>query len=112
MNFMAKHSANNAAGSIINTIGFIGSFVGRMLAYGLIWFYRLIVKPLFPATCRFEPSCSEYALQSVRRFGALRGAWLAACRLAHCNPWGPCGHDPVPEDWPSLKSIRLRREHP
>jgi putative membrane protein insertion efficiency factor len=112
MNFMIKYTALEIIGIIVTTTGTLAGFVGRMLAYGLIWFYRLIIKPLFPATCRFEPSCSEYALQAVHSFGVLKGIWLAACRLARCNPWGPCGHDPIPEHRPSLKSIRLRREHP
>jgi putative membrane protein insertion efficiency factor len=109
MNFMVKHLVK---GVVVRAIGAIVGYFCRTLAYGLIWFYRLVIKPLFPATCRFEPSCSEYTLQSIRRFGVLKGAWLAASRLARCNPWGPCGHDPIPEHWPNLKSIRLRREHP
>jgi len=46
--------------------------------------------------CRFEPSCSEYALVAVREHGALAGSWLAVRRIARCHPWGGCGHDPVP----------------
>jgi len=46
--------------------------------------------------CRFEPSCSLYAAAAIERHGALRGGWLAALRIARCNPWGGCGHDPVP----------------
>ena len=69
----------------------------RWAAVALIWGYRLLVRPLFPTTCRFEPSCSEYALQAIRRFGPLRGGWLALRRLGRCNPWGPFGSDPVPE---------------
>ncbi len=49
------------------------------------------------ARCRFEPSCSEYAAQALRRHGVIRGSWLAIRRLARCHPWGGCGHDPVPE---------------
>jgi putative membrane protein insertion efficiency factor len=89
-------------------------FIGRWAAWALIWGYRLLLRPLFPATCRFEPSCSEYALIAVRRFGALRGGWLAARRLLRCNPWGPWGHDPVPDCTSHSHSIRIgyRREHP
>ena len=71
--------------------------LARWAAVALIWAYRLLVRPLFPTTCRFEPSCSEYALQAVRRFGPLYGGWLALRRLGRCNPWGPFGADPVPE---------------
>jgi hypothetical protein len=49
------------------------------------------------AGCRFEPSCSAYALDAVRRHGALAGSWLAVQRICRCHPWGGCGHDPVPE---------------
>lgn len=87
-------------------------WLGRALAIATIWGYRLFVKPLFPNTCRYQPSCSEYALQAVRRFGALRGGWLAACRLARCHPWGACGDDPVPRHWPQRRSVLIHREHP
>lgn len=69
---------------------------GRAVAFVVVWSYRLILRPLFPTTCRFEPSCSEYALQAVNRFGPLKGGWLALKRLGRCNPWGPFGADPVP----------------
>jgi len=46
--------------------------------------------------CRFEPSCSTYAIEAIERHGAVRGGWIAAHRIVRCNPWGGCGHDPVP----------------
>ena len=46
--------------------------------------------------CRFEPSCSAYAIEAIERHGALRGGWMAAHRIVRCHPWGGCGHDPVP----------------
>jgi uncharacterized protein len=52
------------------------------------------------AGCRYTPTCSEYALQGIQRHGALAGSWLALKRIARCQPWGGCGHDPVPEDRP------------
>jgi hypothetical protein len=51
---------------------------------------------LLAPSCRFQPSCSAYAITSLRRYGALRGSWLAARRLARCHPWGGSGPDPVP----------------
>ena len=51
---------------------------------------------VLPPSCRFQPSCSAYAITALRRYGALRGSWLAAKRLARCHPWGGSGHDPVP----------------
>jgi putative membrane protein insertion efficiency factor len=64
--------------------------------------YRWAVSPLIVgvfgplARCRFEPTCSAYALEAVQRHGAVRGSWLALRRLARCHPWGGCGLDPVP----------------
>jgi len=62
----------------------------------LIRFYQAAVSPWLPASCRYTPSCSEYARQAVERFGAARGTWLAARRLLRCHPFAGHGHDPVP----------------
>ncbi len=51
---------------------------------------------ILPPSCRYAPSCSEYAIQAVRKYGAVKGSWLAAKRLMRCHPWGGSGHDPVP----------------
>jgi len=58
--------------------------------------YRYAVSPLLPPSCRFYPSCSEYALEALGMHGVLRGGWLAARRLCRCHPWNPGGIDPVP----------------
>lgn len=71
--------------------------MGRRLLIGLIRFYQAAVSPLTPSTCRYTPTCSRYALEAVRRHGALRGGWLAARRLLRCHPLGGRGWDPVPE---------------
>jgi len=63
----------------------------------LIATYQRRVSPLTPRHCRYEPSCSSYAAESVRRFGVLRGTLLAAWRLLRCNPFSHGGFDPVPE---------------
>src|SRR5437667_12223911 len=62
--------------------------------------YQLLVSPLLPPSCRFLPSCSEYAAEAIERHGALRGTGLALHRLARCHPWGGSGYDPVPEPQP------------
>lgn len=60
-----------------------------------IRFYQLFISPLFPPTCRFYPTCSQYAIEAIRKKGALKGGWLAVKRIAKCHPFHPGGHDPV-----------------
>jgi putative membrane protein insertion efficiency factor len=62
----------------------------------LVRAYQRLISPLFPASCRYVPSCSEYAAQALRRHGIARGLWLSACRVVRCNPWSQGGDDPVP----------------
>jgi putative membrane protein insertion efficiency factor len=69
----------------------------RHLAALLIRIYQWTVSPLLGPRCRFYPSCSQYALEAVQRFGVLKGGWLAVVRLGRCHPWQPGGFDPVPE---------------
>ncbi|WP_430785743.1 membrane protein insertion efficiency factor YidD [Virgibacillus flavescens] len=68
--------------------------IGIML---LIKLYRKVISPLKPPTCRFYPTCSEYGLESVRRFGALKGSYLTVKRIAKCHPFHSGGIDLVPE---------------
>lgn len=70
--------------------------LAQRAALGLVWAYRLLLKPWLPPACRFEPSCSTYALEAIRVHGAWRGMGLALCRLGRCRPGGGGGHDPVP----------------
>ena len=61
-----------------------------------IRFYRACISPLTPASCRFVPTCSEYALTAIQKYGTLKGGWLAIKRISRCHPWGGHGYDPVP----------------
>ncbi len=61
-----------------------------------IYFYRYCISPMLPASCRFTPTCSQYALEALRKHGPVKGLWLTVRRLLRCNPWGGCGYDPVP----------------
>jgi uncharacterized protein len=70
--------------------------------------YQLIVSPLFPPSCRFLPSCSDYAIEALERHGALRGGGLALWRLARCHPWGGSGYDPIPQAEPMTSPAACR----
>lgn len=61
-----------------------------------ILFYRGAISPLFPPACRFTPTCSQYALEALRKHGPCKGLRLAVWRILRCNPWGGSGYDPVP----------------
>jgi uncharacterized protein len=69
---------------------------GRGVALLPLRFYKRFISPLLPPMCRFEPTCSVYTMQAVEKYGALRGMWLGARRLARCHPFNPGGWDPVP----------------
>ena len=62
----------------------------------LIRFYQVAISPLLGPSCRFTPTCSEYAREAIAKYGAVKGLWLAVKRLLRCHPWGGSGYDPVP----------------
>lgn len=61
-----------------------------------IWIYQKAISPYTPPSCRFTPTCSEYARQALLKHGPIKGLWLAIRRILRCNPWGGSGYDPVP----------------
>ena len=73
-----------------------GALRPRRLMIYAVRGYQVSISPLLPATCRYHPSCSNYAIEAFERHGALRGAWLSARRIARCNPFVAGGYDPVP----------------
>ncbi len=62
----------------------------------LIRVYQKVISPWLGPSCRFTPTCSQYAAEALQKYGAAKGLWLTVKRIARCNPWGGHGHDPVP----------------
>lgn len=62
----------------------------------MVRFYQRFISPLTPPSCRFTPTCSQYAVEALQKYGPLKGSWLALKRLLRCHPWGGSGYDPVP----------------
>lgn len=65
-------------------------------AIALVNFYRKYISPMFPPSCRYVPTCSEYAMIALQRYGFIKGSWIAIKRICRCHPWHPGGYDPVP----------------
>jgi putative membrane protein insertion efficiency factor len=74
-----------------------GAAAPRLAVIGLIRLYQLCLSPLLGPSCRYLPTCSEYAAEAIRKHGAALGLVLAAKRLLRCHPWGGSGYDPVPQ---------------
>ena len=68
----------------------------KYLVLHLIRFYQKLISPLLPSSCRFHPSCSHYGYQAIKKYGVLKGGWLAIKRIGRCHPFHPGGYDPVP----------------
>ncbi|NVJ98800.1 MAG: membrane protein insertion efficiency factor YidD [Alphaproteobacteria bacterium] len=84
-----------------------------LILHGLVRFYQIAISPFLAPRCRFQPTCSSYALEAVRLHGGLKGGWLAIKRIAKCHPWGGFGYDPVPQsghpsDEPAVSAPRDR----
>ncbi len=76
-------------------LGYFTKMLGWLLMLP-IRFYRKFISPLTPPSCRFTPTCSEYAIQDITKHGPFKGTWLAVKRVLRCHPWGGSGYDPVP----------------
>ncbi|MBU2650605.1 MAG: membrane protein insertion efficiency factor YidD [Bacteroidetes bacterium] len=72
----------------------------------LIYVYRYVISPLTPASCRHLPTCSEYAVESLKKHGIFKGLWLSVRRISRCHPWGTSGFDPVPDHYEFPFSIK------
>jgi putative membrane protein insertion efficiency factor len=68
----------------------------KYLLISLVKFYQYCISPLTPASCRYTPTCSQYALEALQKYGAFKGGWIALKRILRCHPWGGHGYDPVP----------------
>jgi putative membrane protein insertion efficiency factor len=79
-----------------DTIGEATASPVRSILAGAIRFYQKFISPLFPPSCRFHPTCSEYTRQAIMRHGAFKGIWLGIVRISKCHPFHPGGYDPVP----------------
>ena len=62
----------------------------------IIKFYQYLISPLFGAACRYSPTCSQYGVEAIKKYGPFKGGWLTLKRIGSCHPWGGHGHDPVP----------------
>ena len=78
---------------IRKVLAFPGWLVGLVLI-ALVRFYHVCLRPFLPAVCRFHPSCSQYFILAVRKYGPLYGAWKGVRRICRCHPWNPGGYDP------------------
>ncbi len=79
-----------------------------LLMMGLIRLYQLVLSPYMGRSCRFDPTCSHYGMEAIRRHGPIWGVWLTVRRISRCHPWGGMGYDPVPDDPRPRWGARIR----
>ncbi|NLX65501.1 MAG: membrane protein insertion efficiency factor YidD [Bacteroidales bacterium] len=72
-----------------------------------VYFYRAVISPLLPPSCRYTPSCSRYTIEALKKHGLFKGAYLSAKRILSCNPWGGSGYDPVPDPKPKRRKQKV-----
>ena len=92
----SRENGHETDSRIRRIVGRIGQLAALPLI-ALVRFYQLVISPLTPPTCRYYPSCSTYAVTALRRFGPIKGTWLAVRRVLRCHPWAPGGVDHVPD---------------
>jgi putative membrane protein insertion efficiency factor len=80
---------------ILAILNFPFQLIG-LLFMGIIRLYQLTISPILPASCRYTPTCSQYSIEAIKKYGPFKGGYLAFRRILRCNPWGGHGHDPVP----------------
>jgi putative membrane protein insertion efficiency factor len=73
------------------------SSIFAIILVGFVRFYQLFLSPLLGSNCRYQPTCSHYAIEAMRVHGGLKGGWLAIRRIIRCHPWGGFGYDPIPD---------------
>ena len=87
----ASGAMTEATTEVAGTLGW-----PRLVAMQLIRWYQRFISPALPPSCRFTPSCSQYTLKAMERYGVVRGGWLGVKRIVRCHPFHPGGYDPVP----------------
>ncbi|MCE5206147.1 MAG: membrane protein insertion efficiency factor YidD [Porphyromonadaceae bacterium] len=75
-----------------------------------VYFYRAVISPLTPPSCRYTPTCSQYTIEALKSHGPFRGSYLSIKRILSCNPWGGSGYDPVPEPKQKHRKDKLKAE--
>ena len=71
-------------------------FIVSFIFIKIIRFYQLAISPILPDSCRYTPTCSQYSIEALQKYGPLKGSFLAIRRILRCQPWGGHGHDPLP----------------
>lgn len=68
----------------------------KKIAILFVKFYQAAISPLLPNSCRYTPTCSQYAMEAINKYGAIKGSWMGFKRILRCHPWGGHGYDPIP----------------
>jgi putative membrane protein insertion efficiency factor len=71
-------------------------YIFSSIFLAIIKIYQLFISPMLPPSCRYTPTCSQYTVEAIKKYGPFKGSWLGLRRIMRCHPWGGHGHDPVP----------------